>query len=225
MKKIFVVTEGQSETNFVKRVVAPYFADKCILIPNTVVTKVDHRKGKTYKGGVGNYEQIRSTLSKTLANLSKDKDSYVTTMFDFYRLPLDVPGVLEAKKVVDLYEKVALIEREIREKEKVDEKFFFPYIALHEFEAMLFSDITKLEEVYFENDLTALKKCIEIQGNPELINDGSETSPSKRIIHCIKSYDKANVGVDVLGRIGVEGIAEKCSHFSAWLRQINERIL
>lgn len=70
MKKIFVVTEGQSETNFVKRVVALYFADKCILIPNTVVTKVDHRKGKT----------------------------------------LMCP-----------YEKVALIEREIRESEKTRE--------------------------------------------------------------------------------------------------------
>ena len=29
MKRIFVVTEGQAETNFVNRVMAPYFANRC----------------------------------------------------------------------------------------------------------------------------------------------------------------------------------------------------
>ena len=101
MKKIFVVTEGQSETNFVNRVMALYFADRCVLIPNTVITKVDYRHGKTYKGGVSNYDQIRNTLLKTLAVSSKNKDSYVTTMFDFYRLPTDVPGVADIENVND----------------------------------------------------------------------------------------------------------------------------
>ena len=114
MKNFRIVTEGQSETNFVNRVMVPYFAGKCILIPITVVTKTDNRHGKTYKGGVGNYGQIRNTLLKTLANASKNVDSYVTTMFDFYRLPTDVPGVLDAEKVNDSYKKVEIIEREIR---------------------------------------------------------------------------------------------------------------
>lgn len=50
MKKIFVVTEGQSETNFVNRVMTPYFANRCVLILNTVITKTDSKHGKTYKG-------------------------------------------------------------------------------------------------------------------------------------------------------------------------------
>jgi len=104
MKKIYVVTEGQSETNFVNKVIAPHFADKCILIPNTVITKIDSRHGKTHKGGVTNYSQIRNTLLKTLAISSKNKKSYVTTMFDFYRLPTDVSGVADAQKVSDPYE-------------------------------------------------------------------------------------------------------------------------
>ena len=48
MKKIFVVTEGQSETNFVQRVMSPYFADRCILIPNTVVTKIRNKQTTEY---------------------------------------------------------------------------------------------------------------------------------------------------------------------------------
>ena len=171
MKKIFVVTEGQSETNFVQRVMSPYFAGRCILIPNTVVTKIDNRRGKMYKGGVANYEQIRNTLRKTLSISSKSTDSYVTTKF----------------------------------------------------ETMLFSDITKLEETYFEYDLTALKECVKTQSNPELINNGAETAPSKRIIDCIGCFDKANVGVDVLEKIGIENIAAKCHHFSEWMKHIEER--
>lgn len=224
MKKIFVVTEGQSETNFVEKVMAPYFYGRCVLIANTVITKTDSKRGKVYKGGVVNYEQIRNTLSKTLANSSKNKDSYVTTMFDFYRLPTDVPGVVDTEKVNDPYEKVELIERAIQKAERYNKEFFFPYIELHEFEAMLFTDIGKLEEAYFEYDLTALKECVKVQSNPELINGGVETAPSKRIINCISCFDKANIGVDVLGKIGVENIARKCRHFSEWMKRIEERI-
>lgn len=222
MKKVFIVTEGQSETNFVKRVMAPYFADRCILIPNTVTTKIDNRHGKTYKGGVANYHQIRNTLLKTLSNASKNEDSYVTTMFDFYRLPTDVPGVVDTIGMNDPYQKVEFIENKILEAEKYNREFFFPYIELHEFEAMLFSDITKLEEAYFEYDLTELKKCVELQSNPELINDGAETAPSKRIISCIHNFDKANVGVDVLKNIGIKNIAEKCLHFAEWVKCIED---
>ena len=224
MKKIFVVTEGQSETNFVNRVMAPYFASRCVLIPNTVITKTDSKHGKTYKGGVENYDQIRNTLLKTLAISSKNKDSYVTTMFDFYRLPTDVPGVADVGKVNNPYEKVELIERAILKAEEYDGNFFFPYVELHEFEAMLFSDLTKLKETYFEYDLIDLEECVKRQSNPELINNGEETAPSKRIIKCISCYDKANVGVDVLGKIGIENIAEKCRHFSEWIRCIEDRL-
>lgn len=224
MKTIFVVTEGQSETNFVNKVMAPYFANRCILIPNTVITKTDNRNGKVYKGGVANYQQIKNTLLKTLASSHKSENLYVTTMFDFYGLPADVPGVANAKKVNDPYEKVELIEQEMLKAEGYDGTFFFPYIELHEFEAMLFADITKLEEVYFDYDFTSLKECVKIQENPELINDGIETAPSKRIKSCIKCFDKANEGVNALGKIGIETIAEKCRHFSEWIKRIEERI-
>ncbi len=118
MKTIFVVTEGPSETNFVKRVLSPYFASRCTLIPNTVITSTDRKHGRIYKGGVVNYEQIRNTMLKTLAVASKKRDSYVTTMFDFYRLPADVPGVADIEKINDPYEKVRHIERQIQKAEE-----------------------------------------------------------------------------------------------------------
>ena len=121
-------------------------------------------------------------------------------------------------------QKVQTIERKIRETEGYDEEFFFPYIELHEFESMILSDVAKLEEAYFEYDLKALKECVKVQSNPELINDGEETAPSKRILNCINCFDKANVGVDVLEKIGIERIAGKCSHFAEWIKRIESRI-
>lgn len=64
-----------------------------------------------------------------------------------------------------------------------------------------------MEEAYFDYDLTPLKECAKMQSNLELITDGVETSPSKRIVNCINCFDKANVGVDVIGKIGIETIA------------------
>lgn len=62
-----------------------------ILIPITVITKTDSRRGKTYKGGVVSYGQIRNTLLNTLTSVDKSINSHVTTMFDFYGLPIDLP--------------------------------------------------------------------------------------------------------------------------------------
>ncbi len=70
---------------------------------------------------------------------------------------------------------MGIIERKIRETEGYDEEFFFPYSELYEFESMILSDVAKLEEEYFEYDLKALKECVKVQSNPELINDGEET--------------------------------------------------
>ena len=71
-------------------------------------------------------------------------------------LPTNVPGVADVEKVNDPYEKVELIEGAILEAENYDGNFFFSYVELHEFEAMLFSNLTKLKETYFEYDLTDL---------------------------------------------------------------------
>lgn len=84
-QRIFVVTEGQTETAFVKKVLAFYYPEK-IFIPVEIETKVDKRLGRMYKGGISNFEKIRNTLLKVLNTASKDNSSYVTTMFDFSEL-------------------------------------------------------------------------------------------------------------------------------------------
>lgn len=52
---------------------------------------------------------------------------------------------------------------------------------------------------------------------PELINNGLETAPSKRILHVIPDYDKVTAGVDSLRQVGIEKLMAKCSHFAEWV--------
>ena len=58
--------------------------------------------------------------------------------------------------------------------------------------------------------------------SPELIDDGSQTSPSKRIVAEIPEYDgmKVSAGPIVAERIGLPTLRAKCKHFNAWLDQI-----
>lgn len=222
VKRVYVVTEGQSETNFVNRILAPYFLNfEKILIPTTVLTKADEQKGRMHKGGISNYEKARSTITKDLA-YTKQSEVFVTTMFDFYALPSDTPGFMDAQKISDCYKKIDCIENAMLQYEELTRPVFIPYIQLHEFEALLFTNLDVLAEEYFDYDIKSLRECLENQNNPELINNGVETSPSKRILKCIPDYDKATMGVSILTKIGVDELCRSCKHFSEWIEKIKK---
>jgi hypothetical protein len=218
---VYVVTEGYSETNFVKRVLCPYFgAQNKTILPITVVTNRDAKAKTLHKGGMDRFVKADNTIKNCLAATKGNSDVYVTTMFDFYRLPSDTPGCSEAVKISDHYEKVALIERLMTESERLDRPIYFPYIQLHEFEALLFSDLDKVADKYFDYDIEPLRRCLAEKKNPELINDGEETAPSKRIMKCIPDYDKATTGVAILEAIGLDTLRTKCRHFNEWIAKL-----
>ena len=219
-KRIIVVTEGQSETNFIKTVLSEHFARKDIYLePRTIVTSIDKRSGKVFKGGLSSFDKLLVTLTPAIKQAMKSPDCYVTTMIDFYKLPSDTPGFDKVNEIQSPYEKVQFIENEIKNSLKLEKDIFIPYIQLHEFEALLFSDISLLKDSYFEDkyDISPLLKCAEEISNPEMIDNGEDTAPSKRILKCIPCYNKPVAGVSVCSKIGVDKMRSKCSHFDEWL--------
>ena len=218
--KIYIITEGQTETAFVNRVLKPYFKDK-YFFPIMVETKVDKRVGKVFKGGVSNFQKKKNTIIKTIKSAEKDKNSYITTMFDFYAIPSDTPGLSQISTVRNPYDKVKKIEDAIFTEFSSFYRFF-PYIQLHEFETLLYSDLTILEEECFDSDISKLKEEVKMYTNPELINNSPETAPSKRIIRYIHGYDKVKNGVNVVNKIGIDKLCKQCRHFSEWIDKINK---
>ncbi|MCI8852118.1 MAG: DUF4276 family protein [Lachnospiraceae bacterium] len=93
-------------------------------------------------------------------------------------------------------------------------------MQLHEFEALLFSDIRVLKYDYLEpEDVIKIDRLYEETKDipPEDINHGKETAPSKRLLQTI-DYKKGGAVAEWLDLIGMNKIREKCPHFSEWLQ-------
>jgi hypothetical protein len=56
--------------------------------------------------------------------------------------------------------------------------------------------------------------------NPELINNGETTSPSKRILQCIPEYAKPVDGIAITQKIGLDVLRQKCRHFNEWIGKL-----
>jgi len=57
--------------------------------------------------------------------------------------------------------------------------------------------------------------------NPELIDDGPETAPSKRLLVAFgKRYKKVTFGSLITGKIGIPALREKCPHFNDWITRL-----
>lgn len=92
---------------------------------------------------------------------------------------------------------------------------------MHEFEALLFADITLLKGELFGKD-TAIEALRDetIQLLPEEINNGPSSSLSKRIISKLPNYDKVVNGVSVTKAIGVDALCNACPHFKEWIEAL-----
>ncbi|MDR0730965.1 MAG: DUF4276 family protein [Treponema sp.] len=220
--RVYIVTEGQTETNFVKTVLVPHFQIFDItLVPFTVVTKNDKKTGRQYKGGISHYQKAKRDILKCMT-YTKNPSVYVSTFFDFYRLPADFPGYIDAQRINDPYQKVEFLEKSLQDDIRKNGPSFLPYLSLHEFEALLFSNIDVIEEHFFDRDVTSLTDTVSQYQNPELINNGEQTSPSKRILQCVPEYIKPTDGVKIAQKIGLDALRAKCGHFDNWIGKLEK---
>lgn len=221
MKRLHITAEGQTEEAFVnqtlKRHLAQYnvYADvRCVL--------TSRRRYKEFRGGMTNYAKAKEDILRWLKEERNNTDVAFTTMFDYYALPDDFPGYEEALGELNPYAKVALIEKALAE--DINDCRFIPYIQLHEFEALLFADPQKFEIEYFDKPegIEQLCKIASEFENPELINQGSETAPSKRIIKIYSDYEgnKPAVGSMIAHEIGIETLKRTCTHFNEWIEKL-----
>ncbi len=168
---------------------------------------------------------------KELLHLIKeDSGRWVTTMFDFYGLPGDWP---ERKAVASKSpgEKAKILEQAMlgRIMDSLGDDFgqirLMPYIQLHEFEALLFSEPKILGEVLTRDDrphriIRALQQATGNFATPEEIDEGQTTAPSKRIRSLAEHYQKVTDGNLAATRIGLQAMRRKCPHFDGWLRSL-----
>lgn len=214
MIRIIIIGEGPTEQLFCNDVLQPVFnaQDKFLETP----------KIKKSKGGIVPWSYLKKQIELHL----KDASVYVTTLIDYYGIyPYhEFPKWEEAKAIVDKSERITFLEQAMLE--DIDESVryrFVPYIQLHEFEGLLFSKISVIEDNFDDDEFNDHAYLVETDSafdNPEDINDGKTTAPSKRLDRIIDDYSKVVYGSLLAQEIGLDKIREKCPRFNNWINSL-----
>lgn len=226
MTELVLVVEGQTEQTFVREVLASHLAARGTLVTRNVSSG---RTGK--QGGAPRWTGALRDITNYLR-----EGRYCSTMFDYYALPRDWPGRATAHEKPwaerSLWIEESLAAAVAHEMgSRFDARRFIPYVQLHEFEALLFTNVAVLARTLHpstiaKTDLSqleaALGRIVADAGEPEAIDDGYETCPSRRIAKLVPAYHKAVHGPTAAKRIGLETMRAACPHFRDWLTRLEQ---
>jgi hypothetical protein len=216
MTRLNIIVEGPTEETFVRELLAPYLGQHHVFA-TARSAETGRRRGRIFRGGVVRYGKVRKDIE---AWLKQDSGALVSTMIDYYALPEDFPRPVSPQGSLPIHQWVPQLEQALSD--DIHDSRFVPYIQLHEFEALLFSDVEKTASVLgaTSQQLAQLRLIRDGFETPEHINDSPETAPSKRLLKLFPSYDKPVFGSLALGRIGLAAIRQSCPHFAGWLHRL-----
>jgi len=222
MARLYLFAEGQTEQTFADTILKEHLANFSVYMHGPVLIATARKKGKVYRGGGRHYLPMKNDIVRFLKQES-GPDVYFTTMIDLYAIHSDIPGREESEKFRnDPLKRVTFLQEEFGN--DIDDPRFIPFIQLHEFEAILFADPSGFACFYEHADMqiARLQEVVDAFGNPEMINDGQQTAPSKRITAEFSDYvhAKPTVGPQVAGLIGLPTIRAKCPHFNSWITRL-----
>ena len=223
MKRVIILVEGDSEIILMNELVIPflyqvlYTCGKAEVECSIEVAKITTNKTLNKKGGNISYVHLVNEINRFVSQGC----TLITTFFDFFRLPTDFPGYTKAGNRVDEIEKAVALDMKSRIPALPE---FLPYIQMHEFEALLFSGIEGFELVLDEeSQLKKIQEIMDEYDNPEDINGGTNTAPSKRLTQ-IYNYDKTADSELILEMLGLDVIYSKCPRFSNWLDELGNKL-
>ena len=213
MVEVIVIVEGDTEERFIKQLVAPSLRNLNIFL-----------KPENLKGAV-KFDRIKLYARNSLR---KSSSIVVTTFIDLYALDTNFPEFAESKNILDVYERLVLLEKALHTAIVAHAgcrpEQFLPYIQPYEYEGLLFSDVHALSivEPAWANKLTELHKVRSSYPNPEHINDGFDTKPSKRLDKLLSApkYRKTIHAPRIAERITLQVIAQECPHFRKWIESL-----
>ncbi len=218
IRGIYIICEGQSEEEFVNVILRPYFNTHNIYDVRPILMSTS----KEQKGGDISFHRLKFNIEKLLL---REKDIIVTTFIDFFRLKTDFPSFKETQLIIDKIQRVSALEEALQD--IVSQSRFIPYIQLHEFEGLLFASKDGFEFLpdLPPSNLAKLLLAVDERENPELLNDGALTAPSKRLELMIPGFDKNKpfYGGFIAEVNSIEAILERCTRFRMWIEVLIAR--
>ena len=222
MARLYLFAEGQTEQTFAHNLIGPHLAQHNVFMDKPVLITHARKNGKVHRGGGWNYTPMKNDIIRFLKQ-DRNGNVFFTTMIDLYAIHSGFPGLAEAEPMRhNPLDRVEFLEQKFAD--DINDRRFIPYIQLHEYEAYLFSEPACFEYLSAGNEkgIEALQSILGQYGTPELINDGPQTAPSKRIIAQFPDYGqaKSTFGPQLAERIGLQSIRSQCQHFHKWLTKL-----
>jgi hypothetical protein len=219
MRGLYIIGEGPTEEQFVNEVLRKYFLEneiydvRCILM----------RTSPGHKGGAVSFGRLKRNIEKLL---NHEDDIIVTSLIDFFRMKSDFPKYQQAQNrhPNDKVQRVNFLEAAIDE--NINHPRFIPYIQLHEFESLLFASNEGFDFIPDISDSKRALLALAVQeyDNPELLNDGASTAPSKRLELLIPGYQKTFHGPLIADIVTIEKMLERCTRFRSWIQTLIRRM-
>jgi uncharacterized protein DUF4276 len=221
MARLLVHVEGDTEEDFVNEVLRPYLVARGF--ESVAGRKLGPARERARRGGIPGWNTARTEI---IRHLRQDTGCIGTTMVDYYGLPRTGerawPGRAESASwpVRDRGVRVqaALL---ANLSAHVDGRRFIPFVVVHEFEGLLFSDCRTFADSIGRRDLAASFQAIrDAFETPEHIDNSPTTAPSKRVERLMPTYQKPLLGNLAALEIGLDKIKAECPHFASWLGRL-----
>ena len=225
MARILIHVEGETEESFVNEILRDHLYRQGFT--NVSARLVGNARQRDRRGGIRAWSAVRKDI---IHHLREDSASLATTMVDYYALPQSGerawPGRAEAG-ALPFPQKAATVENALLEDlcQEMGGNFnsnrFIPFVMMHEFEGLLFSDCERFGRGIGRPELTVHFQAIRDQfTSPEEINDSPQIAPSKRLISLVEGYEKPLLGTLAVLEIGLDPIRRQCPHFDGWVSRL-----
>ena len=218
MKRVYVVVEGPTEESFIKEVLAPILWPREVYLTPIILGSPGHQGGRT------SYARVKKDV---VVQLKQDPTAYCSTMLDSYGLGKGFPGTPLPPNLPNL-DKVTSIEQAVMgdivaslpASLRPDVRFL-PYLQLHEYEGLLFSNPVAFANGIYKPNLAGQFQTIRCQfQTPEDIDDDPNTAPSKRVVQLHPSYRKPLDGTRGAQAVGIAIMRQECPHFREWVERL-----
>jgi len=229
MARLLVHLEGQTEETFVNEILRDYLLS--VGYESVSARIVGNARLRHRRGGIRPWPSVKRDI---IHHLKEDANCIATTMVDYYGLPQEGEGAWPGRKQaanLTSGERATAVENALLDDvaaemgSRFNSRRFVPFVVMHEFEGLLFSDCAGFGRSIGRSDLeTALQEIRNQFKTPEDINDSPIAAPSKRVRDLIPGYEKPLSGSLAALEIGLDANRRECPHFNGWLLQLESQI-
>ena len=203
MIRLAVSVEGQTEEEFVKKVLAAHLSQCAVAVYPILL-------GRARNSGAGGGNVTVERLVLEMSHLCYSFDA-VTSLVDFYGF--------KGKGDATNDELQEAVRHGVESKTGRNGIRIIPYVQRYEFESLLFSDICAFPAtIEISPEAIETLKSIRLGfPTPEDINDNAATAPSRRVTNAAPQYRKRLHGPLIAEEAGMDKIRAECPRFNAWV--------